>query len=284
MRNLHLGTIGWSYNFWKGKFYPVKTASKNFLTYYASQFDTVEVDSTFYRIPTPQAVTNWKNQTPSNFTFSLKFPSIITHIKMLRGCERETSVFLQRMDLLGEKLGALLLQFPPSFGADHLADLRRFLQNLPKSHRYVVEVRDECFLGEEFYSLLRANGAAFAWVDSPNMPTVEQVTSDFLYVRWEGDRSKVNGTLGKIEADVKDGLSQWANKLKPHLDRGMQIYGYFGKYYSGFPPSDISSLQNMLDKSFQETLKPVWDKARAMALTEEDVNALIEEARNQDSS
>ncbi len=120
MNKLHLGTIGWSYNFWKGSFYPNKTASKNFLTYYATQFNTVEVDSTFYRIPTPQAITNWKNQTPDDFMFSLKFPSVITHIKMLKDCQRETDIFLERAKLLGQKLGPLLLQFPPSFGTEHL--------------------------------------------------------------------------------------------------------------------------------------------------------------------
>ena len=133
MQNLHLGTIGWSYNFWKGPFYPQKTPSKDFLAYYCTQFDTVEVDSTFYRIPTPQAITNWKNQTPDGFTFSLKFPNIITHIKMLRDCQRETSLFLERTKLLGEKLGPLLLQFPPSFGVEHLPDLADFLQGLPKT-------------------------------------------------------------------------------------------------------------------------------------------------------
>ena len=103
MRNLHLGTIGWSYNFWKGKFYPNKVASKEFLAYYSTKFDTVEVDSTFYRIPTEQAVTKWENQTPSNFLFSFKFPRVITHIKMLKDCERETSLFLERTELLGGK-------------------------------------------------------------------------------------------------------------------------------------------------------------------------------------
>ena len=115
MQNLHLGTIGWSYNFWKGKFYPNKTAPKDYLAYYASQFNTVEVDSTFYRIPTQPTVTNWKQQTPENFMFSLKFPQIITHIKMLKDCQYETDVFLDRANLLGEKLGVLLLQFPPNF-------------------------------------------------------------------------------------------------------------------------------------------------------------------------
>jgi uncharacterized protein YecE (DUF72 family) len=150
MQNPHLGTIGWSYNFWKGKFYPSKTAPKNYLVYYATQFNTVEVDSTFYRIPTRPTVTNWKQQTPDDFRFSPKFPQTITHVKMLRECENETGVFLDRVSLLVEKLGALLLQFPPNFGVDHLTDLEDYLCKLPKQQRYVVEVRNKGWLNQEF--------------------------------------------------------------------------------------------------------------------------------------
>jgi uncharacterized protein YecE (DUF72 family) len=246
MKQLHLGTIGWSYDFWKGTFYPQKTASKGFLAFYSSRFDTVEVDNTFYRIPTPQAITNWKNQTPDGFLFSLKFPRIITHIKMLKNCKTETHLFLERAKLLEQKLGPSLLQFPQNFGVEHFSDLADFLAELPKLNRYVIEVRDVGFLNEEFYTLLRANGVALAWVDSPNMPTLEQVTADFLYVRWEGDRKKINGTLGKIEADQKDGLNRWAEKLKPNLNKNIEIFGYFGKYYSGYPPSDIEFLRGLI--------------------------------------
>lgn len=246
MHNLHLGTIGWSYNFWKGKFYPNKVASKEFLSYYANKFDTVEVDSTFYRIPTAQAVTKWASQTPSNFLFSFKFPRVITHIKMLKDCERETSLFLERTNQLGGKLGPSLLQFPPNFGVNHFSDLADFIHRLPKTRRYVVEVRDEKWLNSDFYSLLRANGVALAWVDSPSMPQSDVVTSDFLYVRLEGDRSKVKGTLGMIEADKAVGLKMWAEKIKRFLSANIEVYGYFGKYYSGYPPSDVNSLLKLL--------------------------------------
>lgn len=246
MKQLHLGTIGWSYNFWKGTFYHQKTVAKDFLAFYSSRFDTVEVDNTFYRIPASQAVTNWKNQTPDGFLFSLKFPRVITHIKMLKDCKKETQLFLERANLLGQKLGPLLLQFPPNFGVENLPDLAYFLNELPESNRYVVEVRNEGLLNEEFFKLLRDKRAALAWVDSPNMVTTKQVTAGFLYVRWKGDRKKVNGTLGKKEADRSEDLRIWAKKVKPFLRREMQVYGYFGKYYSGFPPSDVSLLSQIL--------------------------------------
>jgi uncharacterized protein YecE (DUF72 family) len=155
-------------------------------------------------------------------------------------------LFLERANLLGQKLGPLLLQFPPNFGVENLPDLADFLNELPEPNRYVVEVRNEGLLNEEFYKLLRGKRAALAWVDSPNISNMEQVTTDFLYVRWEGDRKQVNGTLGKKEADQSEGLRVWAEKIKPYLNGDMYLYGYFGKYYSGFPPSDISLLSRIL--------------------------------------
>jgi uncharacterized protein YecE (DUF72 family) len=241
MQNLHLGTIGWSYSFWKGNFYPNKTASKDFLAYYATKFGTIEVDSTFYRIPNQQTVINWKNQTPEGFLFSLKFPRVITHIKMLKDCQNETSAFLGKVALLKEKLGCLLLQFPSAFGVQEFPLLGDFLESLPKEHRYVVEVRNKELLHGGLFSVLKSQNVALAWVDSPIMPPVSEVTSDFLCARWEGDRSKVKGTLGKIEVDGEGDIRLWADRIKPYLSKQMNVFGYFGKYYSGYPPSDVTS-------------------------------------------
>jgi uncharacterized protein YecE (DUF72 family) len=251
MQNLHLGTIGFSYNFWKGKFYPNETAQKNYLSYYSSQFNTVEIDSSFYRIPTPKTVENWKKQVSEEFLFSLKFPQIITHIKRLKNCQYDTDVFLERADLLGKKLGTLLLQFPPNFSIKHLADLEIFLQKLPTHHRYVVEVRSKSWLNQEFYSILKANNTALAWADRPLMAQINELTTDFLYFRWEGDRKKVNGTLGNIEADRSKDLKLEAEKIKIFMDKQKVIFGYFGKYYSGYPPSDIVNLKQYLNSKKQ---------------------------------
>jgi len=231
--------MGWSYDFWKPSFYPKTLASKDFLAYYSKQFNSVEVDSTFYRIPREQTVLSWKEQTPFGFVFSLKFPRVITHVKMLRDCEEETRVFLERAEVLGEKIGAFLLQFPFSFRTEHVSLLEKFLGALPKKHRYVVEVRNKKLLENSFYSMLKANGAALAWVDSVSMPTVTEVTSSFLYVRWEGDRKKVDGTLGKTEIDRTNEIKLWARKLKPYLKKQMRVFGYFSKYYSGNPTTVI---------------------------------------------
>jgi uncharacterized protein YecE (DUF72 family) len=247
MRKVQVGTMGWSYGFWKEGFYPKDLASKDLLAYYATRFSTVEVDSTFYRIPRRQSVVDWREQTPSGFLLSLKFPRMITHVKMLKDCSDETSIFLDRAELLQEKLGPLLLQFPPSFGDEHVPLLREFLENLPKQHRYVVEVRNRKLLNDGFYSVLRDNAAVLAWVDSPFVPLVNEVTSDFIYVRWEGDRRRVDGTLGKTEVNRAADIRLWADRIRPFLNSQKEIFGYFSKYYSGYPPLDVSILLEALE-------------------------------------
>jgi len=202
--------MGWSYDFWKGNFYPEKLASKDFLSYFATQFRSVEVDNTFYRIPSAKTVTDWKNLTPKDFVFSLKFPQAITHMRMLKDCQDVTKVFLDSVSLLGEKLGVLLLQFSPMFMQQHAPLLKDFLGFLPKRHRYAAEVRNKSLLNMEVYQLLRDNHVALAWVDSPSLPLIEEVTADFLYLRWEGDRKTVNGTLGKTETDRIRNIQEWA--------------------------------------------------------------------------
>lgn len=219
--------------------------SKDFLAYYATHFNTVEVDSTFYRIPNKQSVIGWREQTPKDFLFSLKFPMVITHVKMLKDCQNETSIFLDRVALLKEKLGCLLLQFPYAFGNEPLSLLKSYLNNLPKDLRYAVEIRNKKLLNDDFYSILKDNNVVLAWVDSPLMPQIDKLTSDFIYVRWEGDRRKVKGTLGKIEVDRGGDIRLWADKIKPFLSEKVEVFGYFSKYYSGHSPSDA----NFISKS-----------------------------------
>jgi uncharacterized protein YecE (DUF72 family) len=243
---VHVGTMGWSYKFWTGSFYPKDLVSESFLSEYAKHFHTVEVDNTFYRIPSKDTVENWRDETPAEFVFSVKFPRRITHEKMLKDCEDVTKVFLERISLLGDKLGPLLLQFPYAFKPEHAGLLRDFLSALPKTRRFVVEVRNRKLLQEDFYSLLRENRTALAMVEQPFMPTTDVVTSDFTYIRLEGDRRKVSGTLGKPEiARTADTLG-WAEKIKKFMDLSTDVYVYFSKFYSGYPPADAKRLVELL--------------------------------------
>ena len=158
---------------------------------------------------------------------------------MLKDCQEEARVFLERVGLLQEKLGPLLLQFPYAFGIEHVPLLREFLETLPKEHRYVVEVRNRKLLNDSLYSTLRDRNVVLAWVDSPYMPSINEVTSDFIYIRWEGDRRKVNGTIGKTEVDRTASIKLWAERIRHFLENQTEVFGYFSKYYSGHPPSDV---------------------------------------------
>ncbi|HVO85759.1 MAG TPA: DUF72 domain-containing protein [Candidatus Eisenbacteria bacterium] len=246
MARVHIGTMGWSYNFWVGNFYPKGLKSTDFLTEYSKHFHTVEVDNTFYRVPNKSTLEKWKEQTPPEFLFSAKFPQVITHQKMLRDCEQELQFFIERISALEEKLGPLLLQFPPMFGSKQAVLLDDFLPRLPKKHRCAVEVRNAQLLNPSFFALLRENHVALAIVVSPFMPEINEMTADFAYVRWEGDRKKVNGALGKVEVDKTDETKRWGEKIKGFLKEVDEAFGYFSKYYSGEPTADAEQLIELL--------------------------------------
>lgn len=230
--------MGWSYTFWKDNFYPADLKSHDFLSYYSKQFDTVEVDSTFYRIPQTQTVVEWKKQTTEEFTFALKFPQIITHVKMLKDCQDETNAFIERVDQLQEKLGPLLLQLPPTFKLEQLPTLDEFLSKLPKKQRYAVEIRNKSLLVPHFFSILRKNKVAHAWIESPKMPFTNEMTTNFAYARLEGDRKTVSGIIGRIEIDRSATTKMWTERIRGLVDEGIDVFLYFSKYYSGHPPSD----------------------------------------------
>jgi uncharacterized protein YecE (DUF72 family) len=244
MKNVHVGTMGWSYGFWVGNFYPEGARPNEFLNEYSKHFGTVEVNNTFYRVPSESVLLNWRDQTPEGFLFSAKFPQVITHKKMLKDCEADLEFFIERISRLQEKTGPLLLQFPPAFGPEKTALLGDFLPRLPKRHMYALEVRNRKLLSDRLYSLLRENRVALAI--SPLMTETEQVTADFVYIRWEGDRRKVNGALGKVEVDRTDDIKKWAKKIEEFLDETKEVFGYFSKYYSGHPPTDARLLVESL--------------------------------------
>lgn len=246
MEKVHIGTMGWSYSFWVGNFYPKGTKQADFLTEYSKHFDTVEVDNTFYRIPSRDVLENWKRQTQEGFLFSSKFPQVITHKKMLKDCEQELQFFIERVSTFETKLGPLLLQLPPMFGLEKITVLKEFLRMLPEKYRYVVEVRNRKIFGSSLYKLLREYGVSLALVDSALMPESSEVTADFVYIRWEGDRRKVNGLLGKVEFDRTSDIRVWSDKIQKLQKEAEEVFGYFSKYYSGHPPTDAEQLNRLL--------------------------------------
>jgi uncharacterized protein YecE (DUF72 family) len=170
---------------------------------------------------------------------------------MLVDCEREVELFIERTATLENKLGPLLLQFPPAFGPKKILHLEEFLSKLPKERRYAVEVRSREMLTETLYSVLKKNKVALALTVGRFIPETEQITANFVYIRWEGDRSKVNGTLGKVEVNKIDEIRVWADKIN-ELREKVEVFGYFSKYYSGHPPTDASRLIEFLHRLSQQ--------------------------------
>lgn len=262
--NLRVGTSSWSSEDWVGVFYPPGTPAANFLAEYAKHFDTVEVDSTFYRPPTPSMVMNWRERTPSGFVFAAKFPRSITHDKILTDCSSEVSEFLKAMDLLGEKLGPLLLQFPyfnkQAFARqdDFIARLEPFLTKLPAAHSYAVEIRNKTWINEPFLDLLRQHRIALALIDHPWMPPVQQltqklniVTADFTYIRFLGDRKGIEKRTqhwDRILVDREREMEIWTPQIRRLLEQRLTVYAYFNNHYAGHAPGSISLFRQVWER------------------------------------
>jgi uncharacterized protein YecE (DUF72 family) len=251
MSNLYLGTQGWSYDSWVGSFYPPGTPSGAWLEAYATQFNTVELDTTFYAVPREATVAGWRTRTPKEFRFAAKFPQAITHQKQLVACRTETIEFLDVMTGLGDKLGPLLLQMPPSFGAGQADTLTAFLHDLPTGFQVALEVRHRSWLTKEMLpkllALLRGRGVAMCLVQHAWMPKLDEVTAPFTYIRWLGRREDIpddDYSRIRIHRDVQ--LDAWAGQVARYLGAGITVYGYFNNHYQGHSPASVRALQSRL--------------------------------------
>jgi uncharacterized protein YecE (DUF72 family) len=248
--DLWLGTSSWSHDSWVGGFYPPGTAPGDYIRHYATVLPSVEIDSTFYRIPSSALVSGWAQKTPPGFIFAAKAPGVITHEKRLAGCEAELEQFLEVMSGLGERLGPILFQFPyyrrgETSLQEFTARLGPFLKLLPRRGvRFAVEVRNKSWVGPELTDLLAAHQVALAWIDHPwfwdPRALAERpgaLTTDFLYLRWLGDRKGIEKITTEWRREVVDRearLQAWAGVLRSVRSRARPIYGYFNNHYSGY--------------------------------------------------
>jgi uncharacterized protein YecE (DUF72 family) len=241
---LYLGTMGWSYSFWK--IYPEEMKSKRYLNEYSKRFNSVEINNTFYRIPKRETVKNWTEQVPQDFRFAIKFPQSITHSKDLLYNHEKMEVFLNRIKNLDSKKGPLLLQFPPWLKQSNISKLKDLFHVLPKDNIYAVEFRHKDWFTEKTYRLLKEHAITIVQVDHPKQPLIEEITGTFIYLRFEGNRKQVKGDKGFIEVERTSSLKHWKKKIKSYLNQDLDVYGYFSKYYSGYPPEDVITLKKMI--------------------------------------
>ena len=253
---LRIGTSSWSADSWRGPFYPAGAKSGEFLAHYARRFDTVEIDATWYRTPSESMVRKWERDTPPGFVFSAKIPSVITHEKRLVDCDPEFRGFLKVMDLLGEKRGPLVFQFPYDFKPDQFDTLEKFLQKLPSGFKFALEVRHKGWLTDRFYDLLRSKGVAFVVLDLVWMPKIAVKTADWTYVRFIGDRKGIEKqtlTWEKLILDRTKEMEEWAPKIQTLLDEGTIVWAYFNNHYVGHAPGSVDLFLEIMKKIGKST-------------------------------
>ncbi len=180
--NVRVGTSGFAYKEWKGRFYPEDIKAKDMLRYYGTQFQSVEINNTFYRMPSETVLREWAEQVPDAFTFVLKAPQLITHRKRLKEVESPASLFFERAGALGPRLGPLLFQLPPNLKKD-MARLTTFLALVPEDRRVALEVRHASWYDGEVYDALRARDVALCITDAEDVQTPFQATADWGYLR-----------------------------------------------------------------------------------------------------
>jgi uncharacterized protein YecE (DUF72 family) len=258
-----LGTSAFTADGWQGSFYPPGMQSRDFLSYYATQFATVEVDSTFYGTPSARTVNNWAARTPEDFIFSVKVPQIITHEKALVDCDSEFEEFVKTMDILGSKLGPMVFQFP-SFDRwkfpkqeSFLAVLEPFLKKLPTDHKCVVEIRNKSWLDARLADVLQEYKIALALTDTSFVPRpwelkqkFDLVTADFAYVRWLGDRKKIEKqttTWDKTVIDRTSDLRNWVDLLREMVmnKKLRKLFAFANNHYAGHGPATVKLFMDL---------------------------------------
>jgi uncharacterized protein YecE (DUF72 family) len=230
---VYVGTSGYNYPEWRGSFYPAKLPAKEMFGFYRERFRTVEINATFYRMPTAKITTAWLGQAPPGFRYALKAPRQITHLKRLQNCEDAVAFFCESARVLGAHLGPLLFQLPPQFKCD-LGRFERFLHGLPGDIRAAFEFRHESWLVEDVYALLQAHGVALCLADFGDRTTPVRATARHGYLRLRDE--------GYTPAD----LQRWAAEVISHSANWDEVFVYFKHEEEGKGPEFAQAFLNIL--------------------------------------
>jgi uncharacterized protein YecE (DUF72 family) len=251
----YVGCSGWSYTAWQGPFYPSDMKNSHWLEFYSKVFDYVEIDSTFYNIPSILTVKKWLKKTQDNFRFTAKFPKVITHDKRLKNVDNELEIFFKAISPLYEKTLALLIQLPPSMEImEGLQRLRELVHILDNRFRYAVEVRHHSWFQDLAYNFFANNNICMVWSQIVGIRTPPIVTTDFLYLRFIGDRSLQEKDFGRIQKHRTPEMRKWVNRIK----RAERNNGEEGNkrlslaivaannHYAGFGPVSANTFRRMV--------------------------------------
>jgi uncharacterized protein YecE (DUF72 family) len=242
MARVWIGTSGWHYDSWRGRFFPDRLPLKNQLQYYASQFPTTELNGVFYQTPTPEAVKSWRAQTGKDFVFAWKASKFITHWKRLSGNSVNSLELLEnRLSLLGDKGGPVLFQLPPQFhvNRDRLAS---FLELLSNKRRYSFEFRHPSWYVPQIFRLLSERNISLCISDHHDAPAPWKRTADFVYIRGHGPGGRYKGHYSPQM------LAAWARRIRSWKKQRCDIYVYFDNDQKSAAPTDALKLRLLLDR------------------------------------
>jgi uncharacterized protein YecE (DUF72 family) len=261
MSDVRVGTVSWSKEDWAGTFYPKGIAADGHLAHYAKTFDTVEVDQTFYRTPTRALCLGWREQTPEHFRFSVKAMKRITHDKVLAGCEAEMGWFLGALEGLGPKFGFAVLQFGKFGKKSKCPDVGAFTKRLgefaklcPDPGRFVVEVRNPEWIGDELLGFLRERGFVFALTETEGMPPPAEtwekwgaklVTGREAYARVVGERKKMEAMVKKFDMPVVDRTEETKTWVRIVKSLAVPAWVYFANYFAGHSPASAELFRRL---------------------------------------
>lgn len=251
-RGVWIGTSGWVYKEWAGNFYPKGWPKKDEFRYYAQHFPTVEINATFYRLPTLKMVRGWRERSPEGFVFAVKGSRYLTHIRRLNDTGPGLKKYFRRLVPLGDRTGPILWQLPPNFqkNEENWRRLSRFLAKLPGSYQHAVEFRHPTWMDEQTFDLLRKHDVTNVWISSLRMPQDYTITADFVYLRFHGLKDGAYHDYTDAE------LEPWAKQLAKAAAKGRPCYVYFNNDLNTRAPLNAESLMRMLGQRAVRALAP----------------------------
>ncbi|HWB00201.1 MAG TPA: DUF72 domain-containing protein [Pirellulales bacterium] len=242
MKHVAIGTSGWTYDGWRGPFYPQDVPKKKWLAWYATQFPTTEINGSFYRTPSLEAVRSWRDDTHDDFVFAWKASKFITHWKRLSdNCRNSLKLMETRLRALGPKAGPVLFQLPARFKADR-ERLASFFKLLSKRRRYAFEFRDASWYDHAIFDLLRDHNIALCISDHRDAPAPWEATADFVYVRGHGPTGEYHSRYPAAT------LRKWAGEFRRWRRQRRSIFCYFDNDQKSAAPLDAEALIGRLKR------------------------------------
>lgn len=239
--SIYVGTSGWSYDHWHGVLYPHGIRPRERLDYYLRRYDTVELNSSYYRWPRDTAFASWRRRMPASFCLSLKAPRHLTHNRRLYGPEQWIERMVRSLAILGDRRGILLVQLSPRFSYDHVR-LAYFLENLPAGLPVAVEFRHPSWHQESVFALLEQHGAAYCVMSGAHLPCILRATAPFVYVRLHGPDHQ-HLYAGSYS---DDDLRWWADRIREWTDAGRDVFAYFNNDGGGNAVRNADTLKGLL--------------------------------------